>query len=61
MTATTPAPAKAPRDSRANTVPTLLAVKRDPGYWLAGPGRDRARQMQCDHGYNLTDSCPNCD
>jgi len=58
-TATTPA--KPRRDSRATATPTPLAVKRDPGYWIAGPGYDRARRAQCGHGYNLTDSCPNCD
>lgn len=41
-------------------VPTAEDVAADPEYWLAGPGREVARQTDCEHGYRLTSSCPNC-
>jgi hypothetical protein len=56
MPATTPQ-----RDPRATTVPTPLAVKRDPGYWISGPGYARAQATDCPHQRRLTDTCPNCD
>lgn len=37
------------------------AIVRDfPGYYLTGPGRARASEIQCEHKYKLTDPCPSC-
>ncbi|MFD5384315.1 hypothetical protein ACFWMG_04960 [Streptomyces sp. NPDC127074] len=37
-------------------------VQQHPHYYLAtsGPGREAAEQSECEHGYALTASCPNC-
>lgn len=40
--------------------PTPVMVAMYPDFWIAGPGVDVARRVQCGHGYHLTDSCPNC-
>jgi hypothetical protein len=52
---------KEPDDERGQGQPTYADVKRDPRYWIAGPGRSVAEQTNCSHGYRLTDSCPMCD
>lgn len=39
---------------------TPAIVAAYPAYYLLGPGSAQARATQCPHGYNLTDSCPNC-
>jgi hypothetical protein len=41
--------------------PSVAAVRRDPQYWIAGPGYEFASRADCPHGYRLTDSCPMCD
>ena len=41
--------------------PAPADVRRDPQYWITGPGRDAAHDTDCEHGYRLTDSCPACD
>lgn len=41
--------------------PTVADVRRDPQYWIAGPGHALAEATDCPHGYRLTDSCPGCD
>lgn len=41
--------------------PTVADVRANPEYWIAGRGRELASRTDCGHGYNLTDSCPNCD
>jgi hypothetical protein len=40
--------------------PTQEVVRRYPEYYLQGPGRYFAQQVDCEHGYRLTDSCPCC-
>jgi hypothetical protein len=40
--------------------PTPADVATYPEYYICGPGATVARQTQCEHGYNLTDSCPVC-
>ena len=49
-----------PADVLARTI-TPADVKKWPYYFINGPGRAVAEQTDCDHGYQLTDSCPNCD
>jgi hypothetical protein len=43
-----------------NRTPTPADVAAYPEYYIAGSGADVARRTQCEHGYNLTDSCPVC-
>lgn len=40
--------------------PTKEVVRRFPEYYLQGPGRYIARDVMCEHDYQLTDSCPCC-
>lgn len=41
--------------------PTPADVKAFPAFFIHGAGRHIASVTDCGHGYNLTDSCPNCD
>lgn len=49
------------RADELNPNPTVADVARNPRYWIAGPGHERAWKAECDHGYRLTDSCPGCE
>jgi hypothetical protein len=42
-------------------IPTVDDVRRNPRYWIAGPGEAVASRTKCPHGYYLTSSCPCCD
>jgi hypothetical protein len=44
-----------------SVTPTPIMVKMYPDFWIAGPGYEVARRVQCEDGYYLTDSCPGCD
>jgi hypothetical protein len=39
---------------------TPADVKAHPEFFISGPGRVRAAETSCNHGYRLTDSCPAC-
>lgn len=42
-------------------LPERETVIRWSHWWIQGPGHRVAERMPCAHGYNLTDTCPNCD
>jgi hypothetical protein len=39
---------------------TIRDVNRYPYYYLRGAGRPATEQSECEHGYQLTSSCPCC-
>jgi hypothetical protein len=39
---------------------TVSDVKLYPRYYISGAGQEAADASQCEHGYNLTSSCPAC-